>query len=61
MTMGKKTVRNVFFGSRSPVSFRQTEINDINYIGSCAQTEDKVVGFDVTMDKITMVDELQTR
>ena len=56
-----RRVRNVFFGPWGPVPLRQTKVDDVHDVGTSAQTEDKVVGFYVTMDKITMMDELQTR
>ena len=44
--------RDVESSSRVSVLLRETKINNIDFICSFAKTNKKIVGFDVSMDKI---------
>ncbi len=46
--------------ARIPVFLGQTKVNDINLVATFAQTHQKVVRFDVSVDKVFGVDILDS-
>ena len=55
------SVGNVKVGLWVPVLLGKTEVDDINLISTLADSHQKVVGFDVTVDEVAGMNVLDTR
>lgn len=55
------SVRDMEVGLRVTEFFRQTKINDVDLVAALSDAHQKVIGFDVTVDKVARVDIFDAR
>jgi hypothetical protein len=55
------SVHNVYVRLRVPVSFCQTKVDDVHNVGTTAQSHEKVVGFNITMNERLGMDVLNSQ